>query len=31
MFGFSEYDDTAVPNTIKTLYLLIATNGYLKT
>ena len=30
MFGFSEYDDNAVANNIKTLYMLITTNVYLK-
>ena len=30
MSGFSEYANTAVPCNIKTLYILITTNGYLK-
>ena len=30
MFGFSEYDDTAVLSNIKTLYMLITTNGFFK-
>ena len=30
MFRFSAYDHAAVPNNIKTLYMLITTNGYLK-
>ena len=30
MIGFSEYDDSAAPSNIKTLYMLTTTSGYLK-
>ena len=30
MLGFSEYGDAAAPCNIKTLHMLITTNGYLK-